>query len=103
MSASVEADRLCTPNRGDRRCCEPQATGQDNKTRAILLHSLAIDRTVFITLNFDESSVARHGGLTGVSGQRPEQGADATFLRSTRRGHKALTLHSEVLSLSRCW
>jgi len=41
--------------------------------------------------------------LSGVSGQRPEQGADAKFLRSTKRGHKALTLHSEVLLLPRCW
>jgi hypothetical protein len=78
--ARVEADRLCTQNRGDRRCCEPQATGRDNKTRAILLHCLGIDRTVFNTLDFDESSEARRVCLTGVSGQRPEQGADATFL-----------------------
>jgi len=84
MSARVEADRLCTQNRGDRRCCEPQATGQDNKTRAILLHSLVIDRTVYITPNFDESSAARHDGLTGVSGQRPEQGADAKFFATQK-------------------
>ena len=103
MSARVEADRLCTQNRGDRRCCEPQATGQDSKTRAILLHSLAIDRRVFNTPDIYASSEARRGDITRVSGQRPEQGAAAKFLQSKKRGHKALTLHSEVLSLSRCW
>jgi len=79
MSARVEADPLCTQNRGDRRFCEPQATSRDNKTRAILLHCLAIDRTVFNTPVIYASSEARRGDITRVSGQRPEQGADAQF------------------------
>ena len=67
------------------------------------LVGLAIDKMVFNTPDIVESSEARHGGLHGVSGLRPEQGAAAKFLRSRKRGHKALTLHSEFLSLSLCW
>jgi hypothetical protein len=64
---------------------------------------LAINNMFFNTPDIDASSEARICLLTGVSGQRPEQGADAKFLRSRKRGHKALTLHSEFLSLSRFW
>ena len=49
-----------------------------------------------------QSSEARRG-FAGVSGQRPEQGAMPSFLRGRKRGHKALTLHSESLLLPRCW
>jgi len=49
------------------------------------------------------SSEARHGFLAGVSGQRPEQGAAAKFSHSRKRGHKALTLHSDSQLVPRCW
>jgi hypothetical protein len=48
------------------------------------LVGLATDRMVFNTPDIDESSAARHGGLTGVSGQRPEQGADAKFFATQK-------------------
>ena len=43
------------------------------------LVGLAIDKMVFNTPDIVESSEARHGGLHGVSGLRPEQGAAAKF------------------------
>lgn len=43
------------------------------------LVGLVPGRMVFNTPDIGESSAARHSGLTRVSGQRPEQGADAKF------------------------
>ncbi len=53
---------------------------------AFLLCCLANDRMVCKTPGMDASSEARHGyrWLTGVSGQRPEQGADAKFFATQK-------------------
>ena len=51
-----------------------------HKTGAILLHSLAIDRTVFNSPDIYASS----GDITRVSGQRPEQGVDAKFFATQK-------------------
>jgi hypothetical protein len=39
----------------------------------------------------------------GSRGYALSRGPLPSFLRSRKRGHKALTLHSEFLSLPRCW
>ena len=55
-----------------------------HKTGAILLHCLAIDRTVFNSPDIYASSEARRGDITRVSGQRPEQGVDAKFFATQK-------------------
>ena len=48
------------------------------------LVGLAIDNMVFNTPDIYASSEARRGDITRVSGQRPEQGADAKFFATQK-------------------
>ena len=83
-----------------RRAPYARERSTNDKALAILLRYMV---TVLNTPDIYASSEARRGEKTRVSGQRPEQGPMPRFLRSRKRGHKALTLHSEFLSLPRCW
>ena len=49
------------------------------KALAILLRYMVAVRTALNTPDIYASSEARRGDMTRVSGQRPEQGADAVF------------------------
>ncbi|MBP6008599.1 MAG: hypothetical protein KBD82_10560 [Rhodoferax sp.] len=51
----------------------------DDKALAILMRYMVAVRTVLNTPDIYASSEARRGDMTRVSGQRPEQGADAVF------------------------
>jgi hypothetical protein len=59
------------------RCVRERKT--DDKALAILMRYMVAVRTVLNTPDIYASSEARHGDMTRVSGQRPEQGADAVF------------------------
>ena len=59
------------------RCVRERKT--DDKALAILMRYMVAVRTVLNTPDIYASSEARRGDMTRVSGQRPEQGADAVF------------------------